>query len=73
MCNVELGPIKIGTLTYAGLTFPLSKGHLNLSPIVQLSLPPNLPSFALTTKTALKVTDSNSESLICIDIMTKPQ
>ena len=70
-CKIALGPVNLGTLTFSGLAFPITKGHVVLPDIVKLALPAGLPSFATATTTTLKVTDSNGESLICVEIFTK--
>ena len=73
VCDIGLGPIKVGTLTYPGLTFPFKAGHISGVPKVDIYLPSGIPSFALSTDTKLEVTSSDGSDMICVDLKTKPQ
>ena len=72
VCDIGLGPIKVGTLTYPGLTFPFEAGHITGVPKVELYLPNGIPSFALSTDTKLEVKSSDGSNMICVDLKTKP-
>merc|ERR1711934_720405 len=45
-CTVGLGPIKLGTLSFQGVKFPVKKGNIEGVPTVELTLPASLPGFA---------------------------
>ena len=72
-CTIGLGPVHIGKLTYSGMSFPQEPGTLTLPDITSISLPKNLPKFALTTTTKLEVTDSDGAQMICLEIFSKAQ
>ena len=71
VCNIGLGPIKVGTLTFKGVSFPQSAGHIDGVPQTALYLPKGIPSFAVTTTTTLRVTSSDGSNMICVKLMTK--
>ena len=72
-CNIGLGPIHVGKLTYPGLTFPFKAGHIAGVPKVLLYLPSGIPSFATTTTTKLEVKSADGTEMICVELKTKPQ
>merc|ERR1712023_380511 len=62
---------KVGTLAYQPVTFPIKAGDISGVPKVAVTLKAGLPSSLETTTTTLKVTASNGDKLICVQIMTK--
>merc|ERR1719197_2331228 len=62
---------KVGTLAYQPVTFPIKAGDISGVPKVDVTLRAGLPASLETTKTTLKVTASNGDKLICVNIMTK--
>merc|ERR1712139_479055 len=62
---------KVGTLAYQPVTFPIKAGDVSGVPKVDVTLRAGLPASLETTKTTLKVTASNGDKLICVNIMTK--
>lgn len=72
-CNIGVGPVKIGTAKFGGVSFPVKKGDVALPNLVAVTLPTGLPSFALSTTTTLKVNDQDGAQALCVQIMTKPK
>ena len=70
-CQIALGPIRVGTIKYGGVTFPQKAGHIVGVPQVQITLPKGLPSFALTTTTTLRATSLDGSPMMCNNIHTK--
>merc|ERR1712072_248581 len=62
---------KVGSLAYQPVTFPIKAGDISGLPKVAVTLKSGLPSSLETTTTTLKVTGSNSNKVICVQIMTK--
>merc|ERR1712224_152078 len=62
---------KVGTLAYQPVTFPIKAGDISGVPKVAVTLKAGLPASLETTTTTLKVTASNGDKLICVQIMTK--
>merc|ERR1711896_1708 len=62
---------KIGTLAYQPVTFPIKAGDITGIPKVAVTVKSGLPASLETTTTTLKVTDSNGDKAICVQIMTK--
>merc|ERR1719502_2077778 len=62
---------KVGTLSYQPVTFPIKAGDISGVPKVAVTLRAGLPASLETTTTTLKVTASNGDKLICVQIMTK--
>jgi hypothetical protein len=62
---------KVGTLAYQPVTFPIKAGDISGVPKVAVTLRAGLPASLETTTTTLKVTASNGDKLICVQIMTK--
>ena len=71
-CDVKVGFIKIGTLSFGGVTFPVKAGTISGIPKVDVSLASSLPAAAATTTTNLLVTSASGDKIICVDIFTKP-
>ena len=70
-CNIGLGPITIGKLSYGGLKFPQEPGALSMPGVTTISLPASLPKFALTTTTRLETVDQDGATTICLEIYSK--
>merc|ERR1712070_1150147 len=62
---------KVGSLAYQPVTFPIKAGDVTGIPKVAVTLKPGLPASLETTTTTLKVTASNGDKAICVQIMTK--
>merc|ERR1712216_1041158 len=62
---------KVGSLAYEPVTFPVKAGEVSGIPKVSVTLRAGLPASLETTTTTLKVTASNGDKLICVQIMTK--
>ena len=72
-CDIGLGPIKVGTLTFKGVSFPQAAGHIEGVPQTELFLPVGLPPFATETTTTLEVASADGTPMICVKLFTKPQ
>jgi hypothetical protein len=64
---------KVGSLAYQPVTFPIKAGDISGIPKVAVTLKPGLPASLETTTTTLKVTASNGDKAICVQIMTKAE
>merc|ERR1711998_164910 len=62
---------KVGTIAYQPVAFPIKAGDISGVPKVAVTLKAGLPASLETTTTTLKVTASNGDKLICVQIMTK--
>jgi hypothetical protein len=62
---------KVGSLAYQPVTFPIKAGDVTGIPKVAVTLKAGLPASLETTTTTLKVTASNGDKAICVQIMTK--
>merc|ERR1719183_2101467 len=62
---------KVGSLAYEPVTFPVKAGDISGIPKVSVTLRAGLPASLEKTTTTLKVTASNGDKLICVQIMTK--
>merc|ERR1712070_677972 len=62
---------KVGTIAYQPVAFPIKAGDISGVPKVAVTLRAGLPASLETTTTTLKVTASNGDKLICVQIMTK--
>merc|ERR1711990_63332 len=62
---------KVGSLVYEPVTFPVKAGEVSGIPKVSVTLRAGLPASLETTTTTLKVTASNGDKLICVQIRTK--
>merc|ERR1712070_420251 len=62
---------KVGSLAYEPVTFPVKAGEVSGIPKVSVTLRAGLPASLETTTTTLKVTASNGDKLICVQIRTK--
>merc|ERR1711967_114943 len=62
---------KVGSLAYEPVTFPIKAGEVSGIPKVSVTLRAGLPASLEKTTTTLKVTASNGDKLICVQIMTK--
>merc|ERR1711990_676628 len=62
---------KVGSLAYEPVTFPIKAGDISGIPKVAVTLKPGLPASLETTTTTLKVTASNGDNALCVQIMTK--
>merc|ERR1712070_65179 len=62
---------KVGSLAYQPVTFPIKAGDIGGIPKVAVTLKSGLPASLETTTTTLKVTASNGDNAICVQIMTK--
>merc|ERR1712139_415257 len=62
---------KVGSLAYQPVTFPIEAGDISGIPKVAVTLKAGLPASLETTTTTLKVTASNGDKAICVQIMTK--
>merc|ERR1711998_369226 len=62
---------NVGTLAYQPVTFPIKAGDITGIPKVAVTLKPGLPASLETTTTTLKVTASNGDKAMCVQIMTK--
>merc|ERR1719262_97554 len=62
---------KVGSLAYQPVTFPIKAGDITGIPKVAVTLKSGLPASLETTTTTLKVTASNGDNAICVQIMTK--
>merc|ERR1719261_1580004 len=62
---------KVGTIASQPVAFPIKAGDISGVPKVAVTLRAGLPASLETTTTTLKVTASNGDKLICVQIMTK--
>merc|ERR1719311_353977 len=71
-CDIE-APLfgKVGSLSYQPATFPIKAGAISGVPKVAVTLKAGLPSSVESTTTTLKVTGSDGDKVICVEIMTK--
>ena len=67
-CTISLLGIELGTMRFAGVTFPMAPGPVHVAMQSELKLPDGLPDFAKTTTAALTVTAADGSSLICVRI-----
>jgi len=72
-CTIGVGPVKVGTAAFGGITPPVKKGHVDLPKIVSVQLPQGIPSFALSTVTQLVVNDQDGVEAYCVKISTAPK
>ena len=69
-CNIGLGPITIGHVSFEGVKFPINKGNITGVPKVDISMPATLPKWAASTTTTLTVDTKSGDKVICVQIMT---
>merc|ERR1712100_450769 len=62
---------KVGSLAYQPVTFPIKAGDVTGIPKVSVTLKSGLPASLETTTTTLKVTASNGDKAMCVQIMTR--
>ncbi len=70
-CDLKVLGVKVGSITYTAIEFPLQPGPTTGVPSVQLELGDSLPKEALGTKTTLTATDQDGAELLCVEIETK--
>lgn len=71
-CDIALGPIKTGSLSFQGFEFPIKAGKIAGVPKIDLTLGAAVPSFAASTNTTLLTKNAAGEPVICVHIYTKP-
>lgn len=70
VCDIQVLGVKVGSLTYKPISFPIKAGDVTGIPTVAAALNSGLPPVAESTTTTLKVTSSNGDKVVCVKIMT---
>eukprot|EP00658_Telonema_sp_P-2_P064932 TRINITY_DN54297_c0_g1_i1.p2 TRINITY_DN54297_c0_g1~~TRINITY_DN54297_c0_g1_i1.p2 ORF type:complete len:199 (+),score=46.40 TRINITY_DN54297_c0_g1_i1:144-740(+) len=71
-CDIKVLGLKLGSLDFAGVTFPVPAGPTSGIPKISVTLPKNLPASASSTTTDVTVTDTAGNQMMCITVDTKP-
>jgi len=62
--------LGVEVVQFNGVSFPLSKGNLSITPF-DIFLPSTMPSVAESTTTTLNVTSTTGEKILCVRVSTK--